>query len=149
MRVSKSKAKIRKEEKLVRKPLKKPAPEELKSQKIAKVHIPQVDPAPTNLNDDPSIYFGGSKTLRTPAHRKMVIKFVRDQFPRSIFQRIYDAETDGWKNTDFHRCCDMKGWTLTIVETTKGFIFGGFTTAEWNTSSYYKSSAHSFLFSVN
>jgi hypothetical protein len=40
MRVSKSKTKIRKEEKLVRKPRKKSAPEELKSQKIAKVPIP-------------------------------------------------------------------------------------------------------------
>ena len=78
MRVSKSKAKIRKEEKLVRKPRKKPAPEELKSQKIAKVPIPQfVLPAPA-LKDDSSTYFGASKTLKTPAHRKMVMKFVRD-----------------------------------------------------------------------
>jgi hypothetical protein len=43
----------------------------------------------------------------------------------------------------------MKGWTLTIVETTMDFIFGGFTTAEWHTSETEKPSAHSFLFSVN
>jgi hypothetical protein len=36
---------------------------------------------------------------------------------------------DGWKYTDFHRCCDWKGWTLSIVETTDGFIFGGFAKA--------------------
>jgi hypothetical protein len=80
----------------------------------------------------------------------MLIKFVRDQFPRARFQRIYDAETDGWKDKDFHRCCDLKGWTLTIVETTKDFIFGGFTTAEWE-SLYHigKPCPHSFLFSVN
>ena len=78
MRVSKSNSKIRKEEKLVRKPFKKPAPEELKSQKIAKVPIPKpVLPAPA-LEDDSSTNFGASKTLRTPAHRKMVMKFVRD-----------------------------------------------------------------------
>jgi hypothetical protein len=77
------------------------------------------------------------------------MKFVRDQYPRARFQRIYDASTDGWKNTDFHRCCDKKGWTLTIVETTRGFIFGGFTTAEWESSPNLKPSAHSFLFSVN
>jgi hypothetical protein len=63
--------------------------------------------------------------------------------------RIYDAETDGWKAKDFHRCCDKAGWTLTIVETTKGFIFGGFTTAEWESTEINKHCAHSFLFSVN
>jgi hypothetical protein len=60
----------------------------------------------------------------------MVKKFVRDQYPQARFQRIYDATTDGWGADDFHRCCDDKGWTLTIVETTKDFIFGGFTTAD-------------------
>jgi hypothetical protein len=79
----------------------------------------------------------------------LLIKFVRDQFPRARFQRIYDAATDGWKAKDFHRCCDKKGWTLTIVETTEDFIFGGFTTAEWESSFIRKSDPHSFLFSVN
>ena len=92
-----------------------------------------------------------SKTLRTPEHRKMVISFVRDQFPQATFQRIYDATTDGWKSQDFHRQCDKKGWTLTIVETTKDFIFGGFTTAEWESppKRISKRDPHSFLFSVN
>jgi hypothetical protein len=51
---------------------------------------------------------------------------------------------------DFHRSSDKKGWTLTIVETTKGFIFGGFTTAEWESlGDISKPDPHSFLFSVN
>jgi hypothetical protein len=66
----------------------------------------------------------------------MVLKFVRDQFPDAVFERIYDASRNGWAAEDFHNCCDEKGWTLTIVETTKGFIFGGFTTAEWQTPAY-------------
>jgi hypothetical protein len=107
-----------------------------------------------SFEDDSSTYFGDSKTLRTPAHRMMVIKFVREKFANAGFLRIYDAASDGWKDKDFHKCCDKKGWTLTIVETTKGFIFGGFTTAEWETPSWYNSdiskpSPHSFLFSVN
>lgn len=81
----------------------------------------------------------------------MVIKFVRDQYPHARFKRIYDATTDGWEAKDFHRKSDNKRWTLIIVETTKDYIFGGFTTAKWHSSSspYYKSSPHSFLFSVN
>jgi hypothetical protein len=84
----------------------------------------------------------------------MVIKFVRDQYPQARFKRIYDATVDGWKAKDFHRRCDKRGWTLTIVETSKDFIFGGFTTAEWETHWYwydrvFKTDPQSFLFSVN
>ena len=81
------------------------------------------------------------------------MKFVRDQYPQARFQRIYDAETDGWDAQDFHTCSDKKGWTLTLVETTENFIFGGFTTAEWEsspgTAGISKPSPQSFLFSVN
>jgi hypothetical protein len=39
---------------------------------------------------------------------------------------------------------------LTIVETTKDFIFGGFTKAKWESlNCFSKPCAHSFLFSVN
>jgi hypothetical protein len=49
-----------------------------------------------SIVEDSLKYFGNSKTLRTPAHRMMVIKFVRDQYPQARFKRIYDASTDGW-----------------------------------------------------
>ena len=105
------------------------------------------------VGDDSEKYFGNSKTLRTPAHQKMVIKFVRDQYPQARFERIYDANTHGWKAENFHDCCDFKGWTLTIVQTTDDFIFGGFTTAEWESPTSWppisKPSSTSFLFSVN
>jgi hypothetical protein len=61
----------------------------------------------------------------------MVMKFVRDQYPQARFERIYNASKDGWDSDDFHRCCDKKEGTLTIVKTTDNFIFGGFTLAEW------------------
>ena len=81
----------------------------------------------------------------------MVLKFVRDQYPNARFKKMYDATNDGWNWKDFHRKCDKQGWTLTIVETNKDFIFGGFTTAEWESPSTLlrKSDPHSFLFSVN
>jgi hypothetical protein len=69
----------------------------------------------------------------------MVLKFVRDQFPIVIFEKIYDAETDGWYDDAFHKHCDNKGWTLTIAETTTDFIFGGFTTANWEVPRYIAS----------
>ena len=35
-------------------------------------------------------------------------------------------------SNDFHKYCDDKGPTLTIVKTTKNKIFGGFTPLNWN-----------------
>jgi hypothetical protein len=81
------------------------------------------------FQDSHSTNIRDSKSLRNSNNRGMVIKFVRDQYPRARFKKIYDATNDGWKKQDFHRCCNNKGWTLTIVETTEDFIFGGFTTA--------------------
>jgi hypothetical protein len=79
----------------------------------------------------------------------MVFTFVRDQYSQARFKRIYDANIDGWRYDDFHRCCNKKGWTLTIVKTTDDFTFGGFTTAEWDSSGNQKHDPESFLFSVN
>jgi len=53
--------------------------------------------------------------LTGSADRKKVLKFVRDVFPQAKLSRIYNAEEDGWKAGDFHRHCDKKGWTLTII----------------------------------
>ena len=45
---------------------------------------------------------------------------------------IFKASRDGYKAEDFHRKCDGKNFTVTIIETTNGRIFGGFTDAQWN-----------------
>ena len=103
--------------------------------------------------EDSEKYFGNSKTLRTPVNRKMVMMFVRDQYPQARFERIYDANTHGWKEKNFHSSCDNQGWTLTIVQTTYNYIFGGFTTAELESpppfSFIEKPDPCSFMFSVN
>ena len=39
---------------------------------------------------------------------------------------------DGYRDSDFHSQCGNKPNTLTIVKSTNGNIFGGFTSAQWN-----------------
>ena len=70
---------------------------------------------PKTISTDPGDYFKNSKTLRTPAHRQMVMKFIKELSPQVILEKIYDASVDGWSAEDFHRCCDEKGYTITIV----------------------------------
>ena len=65
--------------------------------------------------------------------------------------RLYRA-TDpgvGFTAAKFHSLCDGKGPTLSLIQTTLGHIFGGFTTVSWDSSGSYKNDTQSFIFSVD
>ena len=48
------------------------------------------------------------------------------------FKLIYRATVDGFGSKDFHRKCDNKGKTLTIIkEKNNSYIFGGYTEQTW------------------
>ncbi|TNV80088.1 hypothetical protein FGO68_gene7270 [Halteria grandinella] len=51
---------------------------------------------------------------------------------------IYRATRDGFGADDFHRTCDNKGPTLTIIQTTEGFVIGGYTNDHWESPDRYK-----------
>ena len=42
----------------------------------------------------------------------------------------YRASRDGWSSEDFHRHCDNKGPTVTLVRV-GDYIFGGYTDQNW------------------
>ena len=67
---------------------------------------------------------------------------------------LYRASKDTDSSLIFHKHCDNKGNTLVVIETTKGWKFGGFVDIDWE--SYkdsgiweYKYSTDTFLFSIN
>jgi hypothetical protein len=39
---------------------------------------------------------------------------------------LYRASRDGWHATDYHRFCDDKGPTVSLIMTTKNVLCGGF-----------------------
>ena len=61
---------------------------------------------------------------------------------------LYRASRDGWSASDFHRMCNGKGATVTVVKSSGGYIFGGYTDVAWGERGGWKSSAESFLFSL-
>jgi hypothetical protein len=63
---------------------------------------------------------------------------------------LYRGTEHGFGSSDFHSKCDGKANTITIILTTKGFIFGGFTPVAWDSSNDYKAdiSQKSFVFSL-
>jgi hypothetical protein len=48
---------------------------------------------------------------------------------------LYRGSRDGFQGSSFHSQCDGKPHTITIIETTKGYIFGGYTRIPWERSS--------------
>lgn len=65
------------------------------------------------------------------------------------FELLYRASRHGDRAKDFHLRCDSYRNTLTIIKTTKGFIFGGFTTKTWEGIDSDKKDENAFCFSLN
>ena len=57
----------------------------------------------------------------------------------------------GYKCEDFHKYCDNKGPTLSLVKTKQNKIFGGFTPLNWNDydGHLFDPSNQTFIFSLN
>jgi hypothetical protein len=63
---------------------------------------------------------------------------------------LYRGSRDGFRASNFHDKCDGRLNTVTVIETTKGYIFGGFTPLAWDSSNSGKpdNSGKSFLFTI-
>jgi hypothetical protein len=69
--------------------------------------------------------------------------------PNDKWSLLYRATRDGFGSKDFHSKCDKRSNTLTILKA-KGssYVFGGFTTVDWDCSGDYKSDPNAFIFSL-
>ena len=66
------------------------------------------------------------------------------------FNLLYRASLHGDRAADFHRLCDNKGPTLSVIEATNGRRFGGFTKLNWDQSQNYKQNdTDAFIFSLD
>lgn len=64
------------------------------------------------------------------------------------FTLLYRASLNGFSANDFHLKCDKVAHTLTIIRSSNGNIFGGYTDAAWSSNGGFISSSNSFLFSL-
>ena len=56
-------------------------------------------------------------------------------FPDGGERLLYRGSRDGWHASDFHKCCDNKGPTVTLIKvvtTDAKYIFGGYTDQSWD-----------------
>ncbi len=61
---------------------------------------------------------------------------------------LWRGSRDGFDAETFHRLCDGKANTVTVIKNTNGFIFGGFTSIPWSSSGNNEADSTAFLFSL-
>lgn len=74
------------------------------------------------------LFIGG--TLLTPEDQLQLNKFYGKENQK--WHLIYKATRDGFSIDDFHRCSDSQGPTITVIETLDKYLFGGYTSVNWN-----------------
>jgi hypothetical protein len=79
-----------------------------------------------------------------------ILPSIFNDFSGKLIQLLYRGSRDGFGSKDFHRKCDGFGHTLTLIESCKGHIFGGYTPCSWDSSTGDKHdlSGESFLFTI-
>jgi hypothetical protein len=76
------------------------------------------------------------------------IPSIFNEFGSKTYRLLYRGSRDGFDSVHFHAKVDGHSNTVTIIETTKGFIFGGYMKCGWDSSNSWKTddSQTSFLF---
>jgi hypothetical protein len=71
-------------------------------------------------------------------------------FVTKTWRLLYRGTRDGFGSSNFHSKCDQQSNTVTIILTTAGYIFGGFTPIAWDSSNAFKddNTGQSFVFSL-
>ena len=80
----------------------------------------------------------------------------KDKFLKKLYEwckykemkLTFRGNRDGMTGNDFHKKCDNKGETITLIKNEKGNIFGGYASIPWTSEGGYHSAPDSFLFTL-
>ena len=64
------------------------------------------------------------------------------------FTTLYKASDNHYSNASFHELCDGHAPTVTIIKSTDGNIFGGYTTKPWASNECFVTDNNAFLFLI-
>jgi hypothetical protein len=62
---------------------------------------------------------------------------VFEEFRTKRFNLLWRASRDGVTTNQFHRRCEGRLYTLTLISDTDAKVFGGFTLVEWKFDHFY------------
>ena len=77
-----------------------------------------------------------------------ILKTMKSQGKKVEMTLLYRLTTNGDSYNSFHGYCNGKGYTLTLVRTSKGYRCGGFISQSWGSTNNYIQDKNAFLFSL-
>ena len=91
--------------------------------------------------------------IATKDEMKLISQWINQPYLIN-FILLYRASRDGDSAEMFHKHCDNKGHTITLILTKERWKFGGYSDVQWESlrdkpGYYFKSSSNVFLFSLN
>lgn len=92
--------------------------------------------------------FTGVGTLLSAEHQSKLNEFYGKGEQK--WSLVYKASRDGFSSTDFYRCCNNQGPTMTIIQSKDGgYLFGGYTSISWTPTEKYEHDPNNpFLFTL-
>ncbi|KAL9178344.1 hypothetical protein ACHAXT_001772 [Thalassiosira profunda] len=105
--------------------------------KAGDVHERAVKAAPSKLE---------SNIITTAKELKCLHNWLEEDGSEGQLELLYRGSRDGFAGTAFHSKCNDRGSTLTVIETTDGYVLGGYSNTPWSSSRGYKQADKAFLF---
>ena len=88
-------------------------------------------------------------TILQNSEEEKLIKDMISNFKSKKFRLLFRATRDGDSANKFHSICDNYKNLIVLIETIKGYRFGGFTSNKFKGYSHYKFDNNAFLFSLD
>jgi len=92
--------------------------------------------------------FSDSSIIENYEDKCMISNWIKPNTKIKL-ELLFKASRDGDSIFTFNQKVAGKSPTLVIVKNTVGFIFGGFTSMEWNMNENYQNDYSAFIFSIN
>ncbi|CAF3190198.1 unnamed protein product [Rotaria sp. Silwood2] len=127
--------------------------DQLKPNRVVKQLVDQYRTISTPQIGKALILFSGNGTLLNTEQQILIKRLFQNE---KKFLLIYKATVNGFDSDDFHRYCDNRGVTLTLIQIhnrlhikKRASIFGGYTTIPWSSQSGFYRDPQAFLFLLN
>jgi len=102
------------------------------------------------LNNEVEDVTGGDfpkSSIIKSADFTMIKKWLDKEWSNRKFKPLFRGSKDGHNASAFHKACDNKGPTVTVIRSKAGKIFGGFVDLPWKSSGNYLNTKKSWIFS--
>ena len=93
-----------------------------------------------------------SDIIPNVSDKLILMKMLCNQLNNTNIQlnRLYSSKNDSPTSEEFHKKCDNKGATISIIKSSanENTIFGGYSSISWQITHEYASDKHAFLFQL-